>query len=259
MVIVMGYKIGDTTLIHTCGFDILAFMNIMKHGIMSYDYAVEHGIPYFKNYHGSNLGDTISCVRPIYSNEEVFDSAYELYVKHGISFFLEGVPFIYDKEERFIHRMDEVLVKDYIPVSKIKGILIPEEYVNLPLHCLPYIRKNATSYPLIKHKTDYMRKFFVGNGEDIQVDYYNDIYNELYYIHLAYEKSEKEEERQYLKSEHVNVIHDLNELLGNDVERYFRKVLNKENVTILDIIDFVNDKELHLDVYRLKSNEGRVR
>jgi len=30
MVIVMGYKIGDTTLIHTCGFDILAFMNIMK-------------------------------------------------------------------------------------------------------------------------------------------------------------------------------------------------------------------------------------
>jgi len=150
-------------------------------------------------------------------------------------------------------------VKDYIPVSKIKGILIPEEYVNLPLHCLPYIRKNATSYPLIKHKTDYMRKFFVGNGEDIQVDYYNDIYNELYYIHLAYEKSEKEEERQYLKSEHVNVIHDLNELLGNDVERYFRKVLNKENVTILDIIDFVNDKELHLDVYRLKSNEGRVR
>lgn len=248
----MKYHFNENTLLHTCGFDILSFISIMQNGIVSKNYADKNNILYVKNYEGANLNDTISCVRALYINEEVEYSSYNMYIKNGISFIIENTPFIFDKQERIIHRADEVLVEDHIPTSKITGIILPEEYIKKPLQELPFIRTNVTSYPFIKRKTDNIRKKFSGNSQN---DNYNDIYNELYYINLAYEKSTKEEEKQYLQEEYKDVITDLNELIGNDIEAYFKTVLNKEEVNIYDIVDFINKQTLNLEINILKNPE----
>lgn len=240
------YKYNDDTLIHSVGNDFSAINSIMDNGIVSEKYGKEHGISINRNYYGSNLDDTISCIRYLYVNETIEDSAYNRYVPNGISFIIEDTPFIHDKDARFIHRSDEVLVKDFIPKENIKGILVPENLINTDLEDLSYIRGDSTSYILIKHRLDNVVNY-IASISDIKCDY-EDYLRELYYLSEE-AKNVSEAEQIDIYEEFKDIIKDLNYEIGLDYKKCFSKILNKDNINILDIINYINNNSLQLPIY----------
>lgn len=242
------YKYNDNTLIHSVGTDFSAISSIMNNGIVSKKYGKEHGIDINRNYYGSNLDDTISCIRYLYVNKAIEDSAYNRYVPNGISFVIEDTPFIYDKDSRFIHRSDEVLVKDFIPKENIKGILVPEHLIDTDLEDFTYIREDSTSYILVKHRLDNIVNY-IQSISNVKCDY-EDYLRELYYLSEE-TKNVSEEEQIDIYEEFKDVIRDLNYEIGLDYKKCFTKVLNKDDINILDIINYINDNSLQLPIYML--------
>ena len=141
---------NDDTLLHAIGFNPMRLESILKYGIVSYNYAKEHNIPYSKNYNftisktflkdnefGENTNEilkesnynNIYLVRMLYVSDDPL-SAYNLYVTKGISLVVEDIDFISDKTKEFIKRSDEVIVKRFIPKENIKGISIPKNYID---------------------------------------------------------------------------------------------------------------------------------
>ena len=234
-----SYNFNDNTLLHTCGFNFYSFVNIMKNGIMSSSMAKEKGIDLNRNFDGSNLDDTISCVRYLYVNDEIEDGAYNLHIKHGISFIIEDVDYIYDKSDRVIHRYDEVLVKDYIDISKIKGILIPESYFDCSLNELEYIRRSSTSYVLVKNNLNKLISFINLLGGNSSIKEYDDYLRELYLINEDFRSEKDELEMKSLKDDFVDVIDEINYYLGNEMNECFKKILG-DNVCLYDVVNYFN-------------------
>lgn len=244
------YKYSENTLIHSPGVDFAAIDSIMKNGIMSLEYASKHGVDVNRNYYGSNLNDTISCIRYLYVNSDMKDSAYSKYVPNGVSFLIEDVPFIYDKNERIIHRSDEVLVEDFIPKEKITGILVPENLTNVGLEDMSYIMEDSSSYVLIKHKVDNIKSYILNLSGD--VCNYDDFIQELYYLNEESNNDNSDLQRDEIISEFRDVISDLNYEIGLNFHTCFSKVLGKSDINILDIIKYMNSKTLNLPIYFIK-------
>lgn len=233
----MSYRFSSDTLIHSCGFNLYSFYNILKNGIMSYSYAKENGFVVDRNYYGSNLDDMISCVRYLYVNDSIEDGAYSAHVKNGLSFILEDVSFVYDKGDRFIHRYDEVLVKDYIDVSRIKGVLVPDFYKDFDVCDLEFIRRDSTSYSLILRNVSNMLSFIGSLGGSINKSLYDDCFRELYYINEAFRNSSSSD-KDVLRDDFVCVIDDLNYLIGTDFARVFKNIIGKDEVSLIDVVDY---------------------
>lgn len=244
------YKYTDNTLIHSAGVNFSVIESIMKNGIASESYGKEHNISVNRNYFGSNLEDTISCVRYLYVNKDVEDSAYSRYVKEGISFIMEDVPFIHDKKERVIHRSDEVLVKDFISKEKITGISIPSYLEDTSLEDLEYIKEDATSYVKIKHIADNIRDY-IKEKSGLDRDY-SDFYRELYYLNEEY-KNASSSEKEEIRGEYKEVIKELNYEIGVDYTDCFSKVLGTDDITAFDILNYLNKENLKLPIYEIKT------
>ena len=271
------YKYNDNTLFHSPGVKFNVIENIMKNGIASEKYGKEHGISVNRNYYGSNLNDTISCVRYLYVNDEVEDSAYSRYIKKGISFIMEDVPFIHDKNERIIHRSDEVLVKGFIPKEKITGISIPTDLEDTPLEELEYIRvgninsldNNIVQFPtsvkLINDNLNSISKY-IKNKSGLDRNY-DDFCRELYYTNKIFEKDrkEKKDKKEGLSNAEIRELYesmydllvDLNYEIGVDYTDCFRKVLGKEDVTVLDVVNHINNSTLKLPIYEIDTKKER--
>lgn len=253
------YKFGDNTLLHSCGFNLASFVSIMKNGIVSSKYAKENNMSFARNFDGSNLDDYISCMRYLYVNKDVSDSAYALYAMNGLSFILEDVDYIYDKNEIIIHRSDEVLVKDYIPISKIKGIMVPSDYMDSKLSELEYIRHNATKYVNIKGNITVFKEFIKSIGGNVDSSFFDDIDRELYAINQAYAVSSDDDEKNELREDLKDVISDLNYEIGNNLEEAFIKILDKDDICLEDVVRYLNSNYLNLPIYVVSSRKNRRR
>ena len=176
----MNYKFNDDTLFHSVGFNPMKFEGILRNGLVSDYYAKEHNISFSKNFNFTvdSLKDSISdivndkltennlrnisLVRNLYVSDDEL-SAYNLYIKNGISFVIEDVDFIYDKSKEFLKRSDEVVVKDYIPNDKIKYIMIPSIYKDKMLCDVDMIPSNMLNYDLIKNNVinliNYLKEY----------------------------------------------------------------------------------------------------
>ena len=246
----MSYKFNSDSLIHCCGFNLYSFYSILKNGIMSSSYAKCNGFLVGRNYYGSNLDDMISCVRYLYVNDSIEDGAYSAHIKNGLSFVLEDVPFVYDKGDRVIHRYDEVLVKDFIDVSKIKGILVPDFYKDFDVCDLEFIKRDSTSYSLVLSNVSNMLSLIGFLGGSVDKSLYDDCFRELYYINEAFRESSSSE-REILRLDFVCVIDELNYLIGNDISRVFKGIFGKEDVSLIDVVNYFKGD---LPVYYLKSS-----
>lgn len=226
------YKCNDNTLMHGVLFNIPRLESIMKYGLVSLKYAKEHNIDYSKNYDGCNLDDSVSMVRFLYINYNDPESAYSKYITKGISFLVEDVAFTYNQEERNIHRTDEVLVSSNIAKSKITGIIIPEEYENIPLYKLNIISTKMNRYHNVKDTCDYIVNYLEENNHDFDIDYYKDVLGDLKYIAGEINKSLANEKlinffarlKKYFKiSELKNISNDISNVLNNKSENEILK------------------------------------
>ena len=250
------YKYNDNTLLHGVGANFTVIESILENGIASEKYGKEHNINVNRNYLGYNLDDAISCIRYLYINPDINDSAYNKYIPNGVSFIIENTPFIYDKNERLYHRYDEVLVKDFIPKENIKGINIPSSLKKEKLENLEYIREDSTSFVNIKHVADEIKNYIMSKT-DMYVDY-SDYYLRLYNLNIEYNNATDIRKKE-IKKEFKESIKDLNYIIGLDFEECFSILLSKDEITAYDVLKYINDKTLKLPIYEIENKRVKNR
>ena len=151
----MKYNYTEDSLFHSIGYNFAKLESILQYGILSvntakiYNSSGLFNIPYTKNYEGSNDSNHISLISYSLINENDSNSSYNLYATKGISFIIEDIHYLVDKQKYNIHRTDEVLATTRVPIENITGITIPDNDKNKKLSELIYLPLNATKYEYI--------------------------------------------------------------------------------------------------------------
>jgi len=274
----MEYKFNDDTLIHSIGFNPMKLEGILRFGIIAHNFARMNSIPYSRNYNFTlddemlkKIGgskkinkkieeankENIYLVRSLYISDDPL-SAYNMYVRHGISFIVEDVPFIYDKNQEIIKRSDEVVVKNHVPSENIKAIMIPEEYKNKKLNEVEMFNSNTLNFSLIKDNVINLMKYLMNYNCDIDLDEVAYLLNDLKTAYLSINSLTKDHpDFSDAMADYKDIINDINSLFNGYVYDLFSKMLNKE-VTVMDLVEYMNNKYDNKNIVFL-DNKGRKR
>ena len=254
----MNYKFNDDTLIHGISFNPMKLEGILKYGIVSENYARSNNIPYSKNYNftidedikdkdsinklimDANK-DNIYLVRYLYVSDDPL-SAYNMYIKNGISIIIEDVPFIYDKNKELLKRSDEVVVKDNINPKNITGIMIPEDYKDKPLNEVMMLPKNILNYNLIKSSAIELVNYLQSNNYEVDITELSYLLKDLGIANKSVNSLSKDNiDYNDALNDYKDIINDINCFLSENVYNYFSNVLGK-SATVLDMVEFINNK-----------------
>ena len=272
----MAYKFNDDTLIHAIGFNPMKLEGILKHGIISTNYARKKVINYSKNYNftidndnnvnlNSNVNkileeannNNIYLVRYLYVNDDPL-SAYNMYVKHGISLIVENVPFIYDKNIELLKRSDEVVVKDHVPKDNITSIIIPSLYKDMRLDEVPMLPNNIINYNFIIDSVRSLLSYLETYNYKIDNEELLYLLADLKtaYISLnSQEKTSVDYEESLL--DYKEIISEIDKILSFNVYKCFSNLIGKE-ATVLDMVSFINSKYDNKEITLLEER-GRTR
>lgn len=272
---------NDDTLLHAIGFNLMRFEGILKHGIVSYNYAKEHHIPYSKNYNftldkktierkhlGNEINTTLTnanfqniyLVRMLYVSDDSL-SAYNLYVTRGISFIIENVPFISDKTKEFIKRSDEVIVKNYIPLTNIKGIIIPDNFYNVPLNEVGILSSNMMNYDYVVDNVKNYISYLEGYGYQIDIDEVSYLLKDFKTAATSLRTLDKQnEDYQDALNDYKDIINDFNELLANETYKCFTKLLGVP-ATVGNTVEYINKKYHNYQIINLEgfNNQRKIK
>ena len=269
----MNYKFNDDTLIHGISFNPMKLEGILKYGIVSENYARSNNIPYSKNYNftidedikdkdsinklimDANK-DNIYLVRYLYVSDDPL-SAYNMYIKNGISIIIEDVPFIYDKNKELLKRSDEVVVKENISPLNITGIMIPEDYKDKPLNEVMMLPKNILNYNLIKSSAIELVNYLQSNNYEVDITELSYLLKDLGIANKSVNSLSKDNiDYKDALNDYKDIINDINYFLSENVYNYFSSVLGK-SATVLDMVEFINNK-YNKDIV-IESMQGKAR
>ena len=269
----MNYKFNDDTLIHSISFNPMKLEGILKYGIVSENYARSNNIPYSKNYNftidedikdkdsinklimDANK-DNIYLVRYLYVSDDPL-SAYNMYIKNGISIIIEDVPFIYDKNKELLKRSDEVVVKENISPLNITAIMIPEDYKDKPLNEVMMLPKNILNYNLIKSSAIELVNYLQSNNYEVDITELSYLLKDLGIANKSVNSLSKDNiDYNDALNDYKDIINDINYFLSENVYNYFSSVLGK-SATVLDMVEFINNK-YNKDIV-IESMQGKAR
>lgn len=250
--------------------------SILTHGIVSYNYAKEHNITYSKNYNFSlnkeiidknNLGENtnnilkesnfnnIYLVRMLYVSDDPL-SAYNLYVKKGISFLVENVPYISDKEKEFIKRSDEVVVKDYIAPDKIKAISIPDEYYNKSLSEINILPSNIFNFYYIKKTVENYIAYLAKYNHEINITDILYLLKDLKTSAQSVESSKPgTEDYKESLADYKEIIKEIDFILVNETVNCFAKIFG-DNLTIGSLVEHINNMYGKKEIIKLEQEKN---
>jgi len=248
----MEYKYSDDTLLHSVGFNLQRFVSVLNYGILSKNKADQLGLTFSKNYiiNGQN-DDYISMLRVGDINPDESISAYKLHTIFGISFIVENIDFVSDRKTNFIHRTDEVLVKDTISTDSITGIAIPVMFQNIKLQDIVIIPPDITSYSILKEITMNYVNFLKSYNYDIELEnilvYFNEVKHINDFMREIKEKKDTEglteEDLQDIRevmADYREVIREINDFLGMETYNCFRKILG-DQITLSDVVNYLSN------------------
>ena len=232
---------------HSVGFNIVKLDSILRTGLMSLEEAKKRDVSYSRSFDGYNLNDTISLVRGIYSNIDT-DGAYKKYISNGVTIEI-SLPLdkiIYDTSERYINHHDEVLCSGFISNESFKSLIIPEEYVDSTLEELPILTLSSTSYHNIKSTSDNIVSYIENtlHGKVLK-DEYNELLEELKLTIKALNSSFDDEE---LNEDFLDIKYELNCFLTECLANALRPYIGKEDITLYDVVSFINSNTLNLPI-----------
>lgn len=254
----MTYNYQEQTLLRGIGFNLQRFVGILEHGIVSKNYADELGLTFSKNYSlVFQDNDFISLICLGLVNPEDKGGAFAVYAQNGINFIVEGLPFENDPSKVYLHRLDEVLVKNFIPLENIKGIAIKKEYLDMYLFDLNVIPPNITKYKyicdIVYNYIEFLISFdYTPNKEDI-LEYLR----EIYLINKALYNNKNKEEEEELISDYHETLKELNEYLSEATFICFSRILG-EKATLGKTITYLSQNRLPMyDLPYEKREKGR--
>ena len=269
----MTYRYNDDTLIHGIGFNPMRLEGILKYGIITENYAKKNNIVYSRNYNfnlnkdmlnrvgnDNNINtiiesankDNIYLVRTLYINDDPL-SAYNMYIKHGISVIVEDTPFIHDKNIELIKRSDEVIAKNHIPRENIKAIMIPEEYKNKKLNEVNMMPSNILNYELIKETVANLISYLESYNYKVDLEEIAYLLKDLKTAYLSVKSLDKKDpDYEDALSDYKEIINEINKLLSEYIYNMFSNKLYKD-ATVLDMVNFINSKYENKDITYLES------
>lgn len=204
-------KDANDILLYPIGFDISRLYNSLLFGVISSDEYKKRGLIFIKSSFDS---DNIT----IYSYDDYINGLLSNKISNYIN---NSINLVLDSSYNIIY------------------IAIPSDYGDLGLKEINYLSFNNLSYEEVKDNCDMFLSFLGQFGYVKDDDKYDSSYNVLKYSYLLNDdfNDDIEEARNYL-----------NEDIGYDVRDTFRKILNKSNITLLDLISYFNDKTLNIDI-----------
>ena len=246
----MSYDYNENTLLHGIGFDLAKFDSICKHGLLSKKAADDLGVDMARVFSAYNDNDTISMVKHSYINKYADNSAYNKFIKKGISFIVEDVDYIYDVNDRVINSVDEVLVEGFISTDKFNGILLPEEYAYASLLDLPMFNMKSNHYKNINDTCNNLIRFISSLGYGFSNEE-KTLYKSLSYSLLSsLEVTKKDKELSSLEKELIREDKlALAEFMSSLVHKAFCIKLDSDFVTLYDAVEYLNSNNLNLDIY----------
>lgn len=204
------------------------------------------GVALTKNYFGYNFDDKISMTRPLYSNSEDPTSILYTWVPKSISIIVENQGFMYDRNDAYYNHSDEVFVQDIVPTNNFVGLMIPEEYQDYRISDLLMIPVKSTSYHNIKGTCDELINYLNSMNHEVDKDEYKELLREL---HLTITELNIDRENTELQEDFLDIKIAINEFVASEAQIAFDKILNKKGSTLIDMINFINDKTLGLPFY----------
>ena len=273
----MQYKFNNDTLIHGIGFNPMKLEGILKHGIVTENYAKNNDIIYARNYNftlndemlnqignyniNEKLEDAnknnIYLVRTLYISDDPL-SAYNMYIKNGISMVVEDVSFIYDNGVELIKRSDEVIVKDFVPKDKIKAIMIPEEYKDKKINEVDMLPNNILNYGLIKNSVATLITYLKSYDYEVELDDLTYLLSDLKTAYLSISSLAKDN-TDYNDAilDYKEIISEINNVLSEYVYECFSRLLGY-NASVLDMVTYLNNKYENKDICYLEGKGRKI-
>ena len=119
---------------------------------------------------------------------------------------------------------------------------------------LEYIKEDSTSYVNIKHIADEIANYIEEKSGFI-CDY-NNYYVVLYDLNNKF-NSASEMEKINIAREFRRTIENLNFTIGLDYADCFAEILKKEEITLLDVVSYLNKETLRKPIYEIEGNRTR--
>lgn len=232
----MNYNFNDNTLFHSVSFNPYKLESILTNGILSKNTANNENVQFTRNNFGYNFDDYISMTRYMYVDFNDKESSFYKYTLKGISLIIENQDFIYNTNDMYFNYPDEVFVKDKVLKEKIKGIMIPEKYLDYCIFELPMFNLKSTSYVNIKHTCDDLILYLKTFNYEVNSYLYNVYLNDLYQVVLSLQKNSDD---SILLEEFMECKINLNEFIAQEVQNAFDKLFNKKDSTLLDMVNFI--------------------
>ena len=265
---------GEDICFHGIGLNFFVFYNILKHGILSYSKLKERGVISVRNYEGLNLEDYISvaCYGVHYYGP---NTAFEEHIKNKISFCIADVLLYEGKKTRdyYVHEFDqkaikfphdrgefsdERFVKDEIPLSHIKKIIIPRHLLSMKLDEIYYM-DNGFSLKIISNKIEYylenIESFSLAKIDRSIFNYYiNNIKNLNDKLDEELNKKlNKEGREEVIKQYNENmrsILIKINHEIGSLLTKMYQIILDKEEIVVGDVIEYIlkeHNREMNFD------------
>lgn len=252
----MEYDFNDETLLHSIGNNLQRLEGILNKGILSFNNAKEIDATYTKNYSISGQNDDyISCVKVGNIDYALDRCAYTLHTARGINFIIEDINYEDNNKEYFIHHPDEVLVKDRIPVSNIKGIMIPQNKVINNLDYLEIIPLDVSRFDYLKNIISNYLVFIIRHRGRVDMSYINEILKEIKEINIAYKHEENPDEKLEIYKDYIDALVELNIYLSSATKVAFIRCLDRSNITLKDVINYLTDGRI--PIYDFNLGNGR--
>lgn len=229
--------LNDTNLrFHGVGHNILKFISILEHGILTEDDSKRTKL-YTKNYGAYNKSNMVSITISPFTYGTFNHGAFGTFIANGIGFVLENSQGINASktvcDSGFI---DEEFHIGSIDKSNIVGIIVSKDLKNKNISDLNILSKIGTGY--VDDTCISILEFLNNSGVmEIDLQHINELIskkNELRGNLDFFEYMEKEK----------SIILQMNKKIMEYLEQYFKIILDRENVSVNDIIDFYNKDNL---------------
>ncbi len=222
---------------HGVGHNILKYISILQNGILTKIDSVKSEL-YSKNYGGYNQNNMISMA----ISPSVFGTykhgAYGVFISDGIGFVLKDCQGIRSSTTNHHSGFDdEEFHIGSIPVSKITGIILNKGLSQSKVTDLQLFKGMGSGF--VDSTCDVIIKYLQKNGiEDINIEEINNILNKKNTL-----DSQGLDFLDKMKREEM-LIAELNSIIVNYLEKYFKQVLGKDDISIMEIIEHYNDRRL---------------
>lgn len=226
---------------HGVGHNVFKYISILQHGILTKQDSDNVEL-YSKNYGGYNQDDMVSMAISPSEFGTYKHGAFGVYILEGIGFVLKDCQGI--RASRTSHDsgfIDEEFHMGSIPTSNIVGIIINKELSQKQITDLHLFENMGTGY--VDSTCETIIKYLQKNCsiKDINMDEINNIIttkNNLDSQGLDFFDRMKQEKE---------LISKLNTVLVGYIDRHFKQLLGKEEVSIIDIVEHYNKE--HLPIY----------